>query len=139
MGTQEEKDNLKKIFAANLKAQMREKDVTTSDLSRAFDLPFSTVAGWVNGDRYPRMDKVQMLADYFGILKSELIDETEETQPEPENKKLNDEEIWAFREAMRRRPQFKVLFDLNHKQMTKKDKDLICDFIDRLTDEGEND
>ena len=58
MGIQEEKDKLKKIFAANLKAQMKEKDVTTSDLSRAFDLPFSTVAGWVNGDKHPSSSKL---------------------------------------------------------------------------------
>jgi hypothetical protein len=32
----------------------------------------------VNGKKYPRMDKVEKLAAYFGILKSDLIEEKNE-------------------------------------------------------------
>ena len=35
----------------------------------------STVSDWVNGKKYPRMDKVQILADYLGILKSDLVED----------------------------------------------------------------
>ena len=37
----------------------------------------STVSDWVNAKKYPRMDKVQMLADYLHIYKSDLIEEKE--------------------------------------------------------------
>ena len=41
------------------------------------DLGFSyfTFSDWVNGKKFPRMDKVEILANYFGILKSDLIEE----------------------------------------------------------------
>ena len=32
----------------------------------------------MNGKKYPRMDKVEMLAQYFGILKSDLIEDKSE-------------------------------------------------------------
>ena len=35
----------------------------------------STFNAWVKGKKYPRMDKVELLANYFGILKSDLIEE----------------------------------------------------------------
>ena len=30
---------------------------------------------WIKGKKMPRIDKVQKLADYFGILKSDLLEE----------------------------------------------------------------
>lgn len=33
-----------------------------------------TVSNWVRGEKYPRIDKIQALADYFGVLKSDLIE-----------------------------------------------------------------
>jgi hypothetical protein len=42
----------------------------------------------VNGKKYPRMDKVEMLADYFGILKSDLIEE--KTEEHRQMQKKND-------------------------------------------------
>jgi transcriptional regulator with XRE-family HTH domain len=35
----------------------------------------STFNAWVKAKKYPRMDKVELLANYFGILKSDLIEE----------------------------------------------------------------
>lgn len=56
--------------------------MNTADLAAALSIPFSTVADWVHGRKYPRMDKVQAIADYFGILKSDL---TEDENPLPSN------------------------------------------------------
>lgn len=30
---------------------------------------------WMKGKKYPRIDKIEMLADYFGLKKSDLIEE----------------------------------------------------------------
>ncbi|RHP85349.1 XRE family transcriptional regulator [Roseburia sp. AM59-24XD] len=45
------------------------------DLMRDLGLSSSTVSNWCTGSKLPRMDKVQMLADYFHILKSDLLEE----------------------------------------------------------------
>lgn len=70
-------DNLeqRKIFARNLKRWMFLKDKTQMDLINDLGFPSSTLSQWATAKKYPRIDKVQMLADYFGILKSDLIED----------------------------------------------------------------
>ncbi|MEK5429676.1 S24 family peptidase [Lysinibacillus sp. FSL R7-0073] len=35
----------------------------------------TTVYSWFNGKKYPRIDKIQLLADYFGVLKSDITED----------------------------------------------------------------
>ena len=67
----------KNVFASNLKRYMEVKGKTRNDISEALGISYFTVSDWVNGKKYPRMDKVEMLANYFGIQKSDLIEEKE--------------------------------------------------------------
>lgn len=78
--------NNKSVFAQNLKTQMTLHGKTRKDIADALDLSYYTVSDWVNGKKYPRMDKVERLAQYFGILKSDLIEE----KLTPEKEKDND-------------------------------------------------
>lgn len=64
----------KEIFSINLKRLMDKKGISRQDLSKVLGVSYFTISDWVNGKKYPRMDKVEMLADYFGVLKSELIE-----------------------------------------------------------------
>lgn len=64
----------KEIFSRNLQRYMDKEDVKTVDISRALNVAYSTVSDWVNGKSYPRIDKIEMLANYFGIEKSDLIE-----------------------------------------------------------------
>jgi len=65
----------KSIFASNLKRYMDIKKKSRREVSEAIGVSYYTFTDWVNGKKYPRMDKVEKLADYFGILKSDLIEE----------------------------------------------------------------
>ena len=51
-----------------------------NDLVRDLGYKYSTIRDWEKGITIPRMDKVEQLANYFGILKSDLI---EDKQNEP--------------------------------------------------------
>lgn len=74
----------KTIFASNLQKYMDLNRKTRRDLSEALGISYYTVTDWVKGKKFPRMDKVEMLADYFGILKSDLIEgDSEEEIKEP--------------------------------------------------------
>lgn len=66
---------LKFVFSKNLNYYMDQNNLTIADLANSLALPFSTVADWVHGRKYPRMDKVQLIADFFGVLKSALTEE----------------------------------------------------------------
>lgn len=76
----------KKIFATNLKRYMEANNKSRNDISEALGISYYTVTDWVKGKKYPRMDKVEMLAAYFGILKSDLIEEKTEEQKEMQKK-----------------------------------------------------
>ena len=78
----------KNIFSTNLKRYMALKEVSRKDLAKALNISYFTVSDWVNGKKFPRMDKVEMLADYFGILKSDLIEE--KTEEHRKTQKKND-------------------------------------------------
>lgn len=65
----------KKVFSKNLKKYMRINNKEQIDLINDLGFNKSAVSTWCNGTRLPRMDKVQMLADYFGIEKSDLIED----------------------------------------------------------------
>ncbi len=71
----------KNVFASNLKRYMEVKGKSRNDISDALGISYYTVSDWVNGKKYPRMDKVEMLANYFGIQKSDLIEQKEEKSP----------------------------------------------------------
>lgn len=68
--------------------------MNTADLAAALSVPFSTVADWVHGRKYPRMDKVQAIADYFGILKSDLTEDRDLPAPGRE-RQISDDDIRA--------------------------------------------
>lgn len=65
----------KNIFAKNLNYYMDLNGKSRRDMCEALGFSYFTFSDWCKGKKYPRMDKVEMLADYFGILKSDLIEE----------------------------------------------------------------
>lgn len=69
------KQKQKDIFSRNLKYQLNIHKKTQADIVNDLNITSSTVSDWVNGKKYPRMDKVQILADYLGILKSDLVED----------------------------------------------------------------
>lgn len=71
--------NNKNIFAANLKKLMALNNKSRRDVCNDLDLSYWTFCDWVNGKKYPRMDKVELLANYFSVLKSDLIEEKEKS------------------------------------------------------------
>ncbi len=79
-------DMQKRIFANNLNYYMSLRGKKQVDLSRDLGISLTTVNSWCTGTKFPRMDKIQMLADYFNIGKSSLIEErTSRKIPEHNN------------------------------------------------------
>ena len=65
----------KKIFAKNLKYYMELNNKSRVDVCSDLDIPYSTFTDWCNGNIYPRIDKIEMLANYFEIKKSDLVED----------------------------------------------------------------
>ena len=64
----------KEIFSKNLKHYMDLHNKDRNDVCKDLNFPYTTFAEWYNGKIYPRIDKIEMLANYFGIKKSDLIE-----------------------------------------------------------------
>jgi len=64
----------KEIFANNLKYYMNKKGIDRNTLCSDLDLKYTTVRDWLKGITYPRIGKIELLANYFGINKSDLIE-----------------------------------------------------------------
>lgn len=76
-------EEYKKVFSKNLRYYMELNGKNQMDLMNDLHLSSSTVSNWCTGLKLPRMDKVQKLADYFHINKSDLIEEKDDSK-EPE-------------------------------------------------------
>ena len=72
-------DRYKKIFAENY---MKLHNKNQADLINDLGFNKSSVSTWCNGTRLPRMDKVDILAKYFDINRSDLI-EDKDTEHKP--------------------------------------------------------
>lgn len=72
--------NDKEIFSRNLQHYMELNNKSRNDICQALGFNYYTFTDWVNAKKYPRIDKVQKLADYFGVLKSDLIEDKKPTQ-----------------------------------------------------------
>src|SRR5699024_7019662 len=57
---------------------IEQKGIDQRILSNYLGISEMSVSNWVNGLKYPRMSNVQKMADYFGINKSDLIEEKED-------------------------------------------------------------
>lgn len=71
-------DLYKKIFAKNLNRYMALHNKEQIDLVNDLGFNKSAVSTWCNATRLPRMDKVDMLAKYFNINRSDLIEDKDE-------------------------------------------------------------
>lgn len=75
----------KEIFSKNLQYYMGINNKTRYDICKDLNFPYTTFTEWYKGNIYPRIDKIEMLANYFGIKKSDLIEERKK-----ENTKIED-------------------------------------------------
>lgn len=115
----------KKIFAKNLNYYMTTNNKNQSDLVTDLGLTASTVSDWANGKKYPRVDKMQLLADYFGVLKSDLTEEHETS------KMTDDIELQEYLEELKNRRELRMLFSLT-KGATKEDVEKAVRIIEAL-------
>lgn len=65
----------KKIFAKNLRHYLDRENKTQKEVADAIGVSPQTFNTWLQMVALPRMGKVQALADYFGINKSDLLEE----------------------------------------------------------------
>jgi transcriptional regulator with XRE-family HTH domain len=72
----------REIFARNLKRYVDQSGKQQKEIAKEISISAGTFNDWMRARVYPRMDKIQLLAEYFGISKSDLIDEWDSSAEE---------------------------------------------------------
>ena len=70
----------KETMAKNIRYYMDLHHVNSVEMCRILDVPQSTFSYWLNAKTYPRIDKIEKMAAYFHIEKSDLIEERSDAQ-----------------------------------------------------------
>lgn len=121
-------DDLKKVFARNLSNILAMSGKQPADLVRDLHIPYSTISNWLSGEKFPRPQKQQMLADYLGVKVSDFTNS--DNNSIPESYYLNDE-ARDLAEFLYRNPDYKVLFDASRK-VKPQDIEFVKEMIERL-------
>ena len=75
----------KEIMARNIKRYMQKMGISRKDFCERLGFAYSTVTDWLNAEKYPRIDKIEMMANFFGISKADLVEPpTSPAPPEPQ-------------------------------------------------------
>lgn len=81
----------KEIMANNIRRLLEQKGLNPRQMALELDLKYTTVNDWVNAKTYPRIDKIELMANFFNVSKSDLVEEYRpQSQPTPADPSKND-------------------------------------------------
>lgn len=89
-------DDNKKIMAQNIKEYMEKKGVTNQQLCDDLGFKYTTFMDWIKGVTYPRIGKVEAMANYFGCEKSDLIEDKKNKPSDNEGLSKNRRALMEF-------------------------------------------
>lgn len=121
-------ENAREVFVENLTRLMRERGIDQSAIASALGLTASTVSDWVNGKKYPRVDSMQRLADFFGVPMSALT-----IQQSPDRDRIHE-----ISESLQHNPKLGLLFDRSRK-MSERDLDAVLGIVEAILKERDDD
>lgn len=122
-------ETIRKIFSRNLKRLLDINDKQAADIVRDLKIPFSTVSNWMNGQKMPRMGKIEMLAEYLHCDKSDLIEDKGEQVPDSYYLTDDARDLAQF---LFEHPEYKVLFD-GVRKVRKEDLEVIKALLEKFS------
>lgn len=64
----------KQVMAQNIKRYMEDKGISRKEFCKRLGFAYSTVTDWLNAEKYPRIDKIELMATFFGVSKADLVE-----------------------------------------------------------------
>lgn len=90
----------KEVFAKNLRYYMDSRGKTQKELAEIVGVSAPTMNDWLKAKKYPRIDKIEILANYFGILKSDLIEDKKEKPIDEDGLSENQKALIQFAKSV---------------------------------------
>ena len=114
----------KAIMAENIQRLMDSRGIDRNKICADLGFKYTTFTDWVKGNTYPHIDKIELMANYFGVPKSELVEKYTEGY-------YTDREAAEFAEYLRTRPGARMLFSAA-KDMSKEEMEETVKYIEFL-------
>lgn len=70
----------KETMAENIQYYLDLHHKDRSDLCRDLGFKYTTVSNWLQAVKYPRIDKIEQMAKYFGITKADLVEKRSDAE-----------------------------------------------------------
>jgi Helix-turn-helix. len=68
----------KEVMAENIQFYLDKLGKTRQQMADELNIPYTTVANWLQANTYPRIDKIEQMANYFNITKADLVEKRTE-------------------------------------------------------------
>lgn len=65
----------KEVMSKNIKKYLNIHGMTRKQLSERLGVGYTTVSDWINAVTYPRIDKIEQMANLWNIQKSDLVED----------------------------------------------------------------
>ena len=85
----------KEVMAKNIRKYMEINGVNATEICNALNFKHNTFSNWINAKIYPRIDKIEMLANFFGVSKAALVEDSDNIVLSSNEEKL----IVGYRES----------------------------------------
>lgn len=72
-----ENKSARKILSENLQSLMKNKNIDQKELAEAIGVSQPTISNWLKQTKYPRITKVEDMANYFNVPKSRITENQE--------------------------------------------------------------
>lgn len=115
----------KAVMAENIQRLMDSRGIDRNRICTDLGFKYTTFTDWVKGNTYPRIDKIELMANYFGVPKSELVERHQE------GGYYSDKEVAEFAEMLRTRPGARMLFSAA-KNISKEEMEETVKYIEFL-------
>lgn len=121
----------REIFSKNLQYYMNLYNKTRIQVAKDIGVSYTTFTSWIKGINYPRIDKIELLANYFRVNKADLI----ENKYSENEHYYNDPSVSEYAQAIKDNPDLRLLFDAS-KDMSKDDINFVINTIEMLKKRG---
>lgn len=119
----------KKIFSKNLNKYINLSGKKQNVIAADINVIPQTLNSWCTGQAMPRIGKIQLLADYFGINKSDLLEDKSDTENQICYINQDAKNMAQF---LSENPDYKPLVDSSLK-VKKEDIPFVKEIIDRVS------
>lgn len=68
-------DNSREILAKNIRRLLKENNKTQNDLAEYVGVSKTTVSEWISAKKYPRIEKIQAISDFFDVYRTDITEE----------------------------------------------------------------